>query len=80
MENNSAWRRRRLPIIKCWKNQPKVRVITYEAEGRSQLLEDQHILRQNRPEGRVYLLLLNNDTKGLSREWDGGIALWRPER
>ena len=66
VENNST-ETETFAYYKMLENQPKVRVITYEAEGGFNYSKiNNFAAKQAKGE---YLLLLNNDTKVITREW-----------
>ena len=66
VENNST-ETETFADYKMLENQPKVRVITYEAEGGFNYSKiNNFAAKQAKGE---YLLLLNNDTKVITREW-----------
>ena len=66
VENNST-EAETFAYYKMLENQPKVRVITYEAEGSFNYSKiNNFAAKQAKGE---YLLLLNNDTKVITREW-----------
>lgn len=66
VENNST-EAETFAYYKMLENQPKVRVITYEAEGGFNYSKiNNFAAKQAKGE---YLLLLNNDTKVITREW-----------
>lgn len=66
VENNST-ETETFAYYKMLENQPKVRVITYEAEGGFNYSKiNNFATKQAKGE---YLLLLNNDTKVITREW-----------
>ena len=66
VENNST-EAETFAYYKMLENQPKVRVITYEAEGSFNYSKiNNFAAKQAKGE---YLLLLNNDTKVIAREW-----------
>ena len=66
VENNST-ETETFAYYKMMENQPKVRVITYEAEGGFNYSKiNNFAAKQAKGE---YLLLLNNDTKVITREW-----------
>ena len=66
VENNST-QAETFAYYKMLENQPKVRVITYEAEGGFNYSKiNNFAAKQAKGE---YLLLLNNDTKVITREW-----------
>ena len=66
VENNST-EAETFDYYKMLENQPKVRVITYEAEGGFNYSKiNNFAAKQAKGE---YLLLLNNDTKVITREW-----------
>ena len=66
VENNST-EAETFAYYKMLENQPKVRVITYEAEGSFNYSKINNFAAKQ-SEGE-YLMLLNNDTKVITREW-----------